>query len=281
MWIELARKGQVIVSPWKTERGFPIHRYAGSEDDFVAGLQDPEIQSEARWVHANLDKRSRLDHHIATMRAKMGEEQRQELRLLEAKYHRAYDQAAAWQHECGAFESSVTNLIEMTQIGFATDRPVIETTDPGVVLDLTLRFDDIDPLFLHKLGTMENGDFRRFFWKHSLLLNNWWSHSDIEALRQAVDRLVEDIVVATVPEVPQDPHAGRVPDVIRVFVETALEFLTPLKPIYRLLSGLNDVTVRYFSSKRHVTKERLVQRIIDIAKERIEDERHPGDDQGS
>ena len=127
---------------------------------------------------------------------------------------------------------------------------------------------DADRFFLYKLGTMPVGKYEELFWTHSDNISIWWYHRDVNYLKRVLDTLTKEISNI------QSPNDDTMPnnissDVLKVFMDAAIEFSNSLlKPIYVLLAGLVDIRIKYFSGRSKNPRERLIQRIIDLAKER-------------
>ncbi len=265
-WIELQEKGLVTVIEWERERGFPREFYAGSENEFLAGFKSDEVKREAKWVYSSLDKRSLIDVHLEQLRNNWGDENVAELRILEAKFHRVYDAAAAWQHRCGTFEASISTFVELMD---TKDRSTLETYDFETKLETVLTLNNIDRLFLYKLGTMPAGIYQELCWSRSEDLAQWWYGREIDSLRRAIDPIVDKI---TKSEGPQDGFKDDniVADLIKIFTDAVKELIPipPIKAIYTFFSKSYDFIIKYYSGKSKDPREKLIQRIIDFAIER-------------
>lgn len=264
-WIELQKRGMLKVVEWNRNRGFQIERFAGTKEEFLSGIKSKEVKSEGNWVYSNLLKRSLLDVKFEDLKHQWDAEMISELRILEAKYHRIYDQAAAWQHYCGSYESSVSTLIELLYTHDEEDSQM-ESVVNDITTNQILKIDGIDPFFLYKLGTMPTSEYEKFFWNHSANLSLWWNHNDIDSLRVAIDGLVTEI--SNIKETPKRNFAKKniLADIFKVILDTTMAGFDPLSTF---LKGMNDIRIEYSSDKLKNPKEILIQRIIDVAKKRI------------
>lgn len=269
-WIEFQNKGIITIIKWETERGFPREFYAGTVEDFTEPFQTEEVKTFATWLHSHLKKRSTIDARIEQLRHTLeSDKAKRELRILESRYHRIYNQAASWQHRCGSFESSTSTLIEMLDV--KTDESESESqdnTEKGKKLDFSVGINGVDRFFLYKLGTMPVGKYEELFWTHSDNISNWWYHRDTNSLRRVIESVTKEISKIQSPDNDSTPE-NFYSDVLKVFMDAAIEFIqSTIKPIYVLLAGLVDIHIKYFSGKSKNPKKRLIQRIIDLAKER-------------
>lgn len=271
-WIELHENGKIPVREWEINRGFPINEYAGSQKDFLHGIEDEEVKKEGQWIFSNLDgKRSIIDLKFNQYKQIWDGGRIRELRILEAKYHRCYDQAAAWQHNCGLFESTISNLIELINVGDDRSLSELEKLDQNSNLDNFILIDDIDPYFLFKLGTMEAATFAEICWQYSYQIGNWWHHQQTASLEKVLDAFIRKIDAYDNPDHAQE--SDILVDTVKVFLDTTsdlVETIPFVKPAYTLLKGLNDIRIKYFSqSKGPEKRQSLRQRIIDVAMTRV------------
>jgi hypothetical protein len=272
-WLELQSNGKLLVLPWKWERGFPIEKYIGGIGRLSKDIFTDDVNQEAKFISEHLSQRSMIDIRFSEFKEKWEKSKADELSILEARYHRAYDKAAAWQHECGSFESTITNLIEMLKIDVddINVKSELEKENDEIVLDKSLGLEDIDPFFLYKLGGMEDGKFADYFWQNTNDFLQWWNHGNMDALDRAIEPIVQHISDIIKPDHEHITNDNALVDFIQLGIEVAYEVLPDWAK--KLFSGLNDIRIKYLRVKN--SKENLQQRIIDIARERsFEDEQN-------
>jgi len=268
-WIEAQKKGNIkgdlIVQPWETKGGFPIKKYAGSKDVFLGGIETEEGKFEAEYFFNNIDfNRSNLDLRFSELKKKWEKDDAKvsDLEKIEAKYHRAYDKTAANQHNCGVFESTFSNVLEMLDVQ-TEESPSLLEKEEGKILERKISL-DIENNFLFKLGNLDPSAYTNICVKYASSLSNWWYHSDIDELEIVLDAFLNEIRFVDDPKNESEILGA---DILTVFIDGVKAFTNiPIKFLLTIVPGLRKVIIKYVSGKEKTTRDIIKQRIIDTVK---------------
>ncbi len=144
-------------------------------------------------ILAHSGYRSDLMATIAASRSHAEREELLDLLKVESWFHRAYNRAAAWQHEC-LFEA--TDHMESAhgpRFGRLMDRLQFGPWPKDISPDLEV---PLPSGFMDALAYLPLDDYEFVMATNREDLESWWTQGDLDALKRAVNALVERVLSA-------------------------------------------------------------------------------------
>lgn len=266
-WIEAQEKGLVRVVKW--QGGFDLEEALGDREGLTEHLQTADAHGLVKWVYDHRADRSLVDVQLSALRATWDGDKLADLVAIESWFHRAYNLAAAWQHECENYESVYDSLARPISLREKLLRVLLnKNTDYTISMpDLAL---DLPHDFLLKLGRMPHGMFKELFWKHDECFQKWWSEGDKDAFLKGVEPFVEAII--------KGGEKRELPLQLKLLVSGAgavAGFVgAPGALVGAVIGAILPLYVEYFAVEHVLSRpvRRVSQRIMQIAEERTPDE---------